>query len=82
MPPPARPAWQMAAAGLTLTIFSTAQSLLVEWAKKTHGGSIPFHTPSAVLYTEALKLVISAAIWWRQRPGLEYTGLERKHIMP
>ena len=77
MLPAPRPAWQMAAAGLTLTVFSTAQSLLVEWAKKTHGGKIPFHTPSAVLYTELLKLVVSSAIWFRQRPSLEYTGLER-----
>ena len=60
---PPRPAWQVAAAGLTLTIFSTAQSLLVEWAKTIHGGKIPFHTPSAVLYTELLKLLVSTAIW-------------------
>ena len=64
---PPRPAWQVAAAGLTLMIFSTAQSLLVEWAKTIHGGKIPFHTPSAVLYTELLKLLVSTAIWCAAR---------------
>ena len=37
-------------AASVLTIFTTAQSALVEMVKVD--GRIPFHTPSAVLYTE------------------------------
>ena len=59
-----------AAVGITLSIFATCQSLLVEVAKTGHGGKIPFHTPSAVLYCELLKGVVATAIWLKQRPTL------------
>lgn len=44
-------------AAVALTVLATAQSVLVEMSKVD--GKIPFHTPTAVLYTEILKLVIS-----------------------
>lgn len=49
----------------TLTIFSTMQAILVERCKVN--GRVPFHTPSAVLYTEAIKLVIALLVWrWQE----------------
>ena len=62
------------AAASVLTIFTTAQSVLVELVKVD--GHIPFHTPSAVMYTEAMKLCVALSIWAWQCRQLEYTGLE------
>jgi len=58
-----------------LTFLATAQSLLVEVAK-AGSGRTSFDTPSAVFVTELLKLLIATGLWLRQKPALEYTGLE------
>ena len=51
------PAAHLAAAVCAvLAVFQAAQSLLVEVSKRDNGGRVPFHTPSAVFYTDALKL--------------------------
>eukprot|EP00966_Prymnesium_polylepis_P306408 7080365-Prymnesium_polylepis.1 len=68
---------QLAAASM-LTLFTTAQSVLVELVKVD--GHIPFHTPSAVLYTELVKLCVALAVWGWQYPTLEYTGLENMRL--
>jgi hypothetical protein len=59
-----------------LTVLTTSQAMLVEAAKATHGGKIPYDTSVAVFMTETLKLCIALATWLWQRPNLEYTGLE------
>ena len=51
---------------LTLCIIATIQPLLMELAKRGNGGHTPFHTPSAVFYTEAIKLVIALCTWGYQ----------------
>mmetsp|Transcript_63678 Transcript_63678/g.105886 ORF Transcript_63678/g.105886 Transcript_63678/m.105886 type:complete len:337 (+) Transcript_63678:115-1125(+) len=48
-------------AAAALTFFSTAQAILVELAKVD--GKMRFHTPSAVFYTEILKLFIALTVW-------------------
>ena len=60
----------------TLTIMTSMQSILIEFAKYNSNGIIPFHTPSAVFYTELIKFVVAGAVWLWQRPTLPYTGLE------
>jgi len=60
-----------------LTILTTTQAMLVEAAKASNGGKIPYDTSAAVLLTELLKLCIALGTWLWQRPTLEYTGLER-----
>ena len=62
--------------GLTLCLFSTAQPVLMEFAKVRNHGSAPFHTPSMVFYTESFKLVVALVVYGMQLPKLEYTGLE------
>ena len=42
-------------------------------------GKAPFHTPTAVFVTEAIKLVIALCTWLCQYRTLEYTGLENFH---
>ena len=54
------------ALALTLCIIATIQPLLMELAKRGNGGHTPFHTPSAVFYTEAIKLVIALCTWGYQ----------------
>tara|TARA_B110001452_G_scaffold137328_1_gene114175 strand:+ start:91 stop:1131 length:1041 start_codon:yes stop_codon:yes gene_type:complete len=61
---------------LLLCLIATLQPLLMEVAKRGNGGHAPFHTPSAVFYTEAVKLVIALGVWAAQTRHLEYTGLE------
>ena len=61
---------------MTLCIIATVQPLLMEFVKRGNGGHTPFHTPSAVFYTEAIKLVVALCIWGYQARTLEYTGLE------
>jgi len=61
---------------LTLCVIATIQPLLMEFAKRGNDGHTPFHTPSAVFYTEAIKLVIALCTWGYQARTLEYTGLE------
>jgi len=64
-------------AALALTVLAATQSLLVEWAKIGNGGVTPFDTPSAVFFTELLKLLIAMTFWLRDRySGIEYDGLE------
>ena len=64
------------ALALALCVIATIQPLLMEFAKRGNGGHTPFHTPSAVFYTEAIKLVIALCTWCYQKRTLEYTGLE------
>ena len=64
------------ALALALCVIATIQPLLMEVAKRGNGGHTPFHTPSAVFYTEAIKLVIALCTWCYQKRTLEYTGLE------
>ena len=64
------------ALALALCMIATIQPLLMEVAKRGNGGHTPFHTPSAVFYTEAIKLVIALCTWCYQKRTLEYTGLE------
>ncbi len=47
---------------LLLCVIATLQPLLMECAKRGNGGHAPFHTPSAVFLTEALKLVIALCV--------------------
>ena len=65
---------------LTLCLIATVQPLLMEFAKRGNGGHTPFHTPSAVFYTEAIKLVIALCTWGYQARTLEYTGLENLRL--
>ena len=62
----------------TLCIIATIQPLLMEYAKRGNLGHTPFHTPSAVFYTEAIKLLVALCIWGFQAKSgaIEYTGLE------
>lgn len=66
------------AAASALTLFTTAQSVLIELVKVD--GHIPFHIPSAVLYTELVKLFVALLIWSWQCRKLEYTGLENLRL--
>ena len=63
-------------AASALCIIATAQPLLLELAKRGNYGKTPFHTPSAVFFTEAVKLVIALVTWLYQYRRLDYTGLE------
>ena len=56
---------------VALTVLASTQSLLVELAKSRNGGATPFDTPSAVFFTELLKLLIALGLWLRERPSLE-----------
>ena len=56
---------------LMLCTFSSAQPLLMEYAKVRNGGNVPFHTPSIVFYTESLKVVVAAGVYAVQFPKLE-----------
>ena len=67
---------------LALTVLASTQSLLVELAKSLNGGATPFDTPSAVFFTELLKLLIALALWLRERPSLEYDGLSGWQFTP
>ena len=68
------PALVQIGAAVALTVFSASQSLMVELVKVN--GKVPFHTPTAVLYTEGIKLVVSLSVWAWQLRHLETTGLE------
>ena len=57
-----------------LTLLQVAGVLLVE-ASKAKTGTVPFHQPSAVLYSELLKLAIATAVWLYQLRSLDYSGL-------
>lgn len=61
---------------VTLCFTSTLLPLIMQWTKLRNGGEVPFHTPTAVLYTEALKAVVATTVYAIQLPMLEYTGLE------
>ena len=80
-PPPPSPAppaaWRATAAGAALAGFTAAQSLLVELSKRDHGGRVPFHMPSAVFYTDALKFTLASLAWLWQCRTREHSGLER-----
>ena len=71
---------------LALCTFSTAQPILMELAKaRNPQGKAPFHTPSMVFYTEALKTLVALAMYCYQLPGLDYTGLEElsvRNVLP
>ena len=67
---------------VALTVLASTQSLLVELAKSLNGGATPFDTPSAVFFTELLKLLIALALWLRERPSLEYDGLSGWQFTP
>mmetsp|Transcript_20573 Transcript_20573/g.57833 ORF Transcript_20573/g.57833 Transcript_20573/m.57833 type:complete len:362 (+) Transcript_20573:29-1114(+) len=60
----------------TLTVLTTSQAMLVEAAKASHSGKIPYDTSAAVFLTELLKLCIAFTSWSCQRRTLEYSGLE------
>ena len=62
---------------MLLCLIATLQPLLMEVAKRGNGGHAPFHTSSAVFYTEAVKLVVAFGVWAAQARHLEYNGLER-----
>ena len=66
---------KQAALALTLCILTTAQPILMEVAKARNHGQAPFHTPSMVFYTEALKMVVAAVVYAVQLPQMQYTGL-------
>ena len=66
---------QLAAAS-ALCVIATAQPLQLELAKRGNQGTTPFHTPTAVLVTEVIKLFIALGTWLCQYRTLEYTGLE------
>ena len=57
---------------VALTVLASTQSLLVELAKSRNGGATPF-TPSAVFFTELLKLLI--ALGSGCAASFEYDGL-------
>ena len=61
---------------VALCLIATAQPLLLETAKRGNGGQTPFHAPSAVFYTEAIKVVIALSTWMWQCRTASYTGLE------
>ena len=56
---------QQVLAATALTTLATMQSILVEEAKVN--GRVHFHMPSAVFYTEVIKLAIAFALWQYQR---------------
>ena len=70
---------QLSAAS-ALCIIATLQPLLLELAKRGNHGRTPFHTPTAVLVTEFMKLLIALGTWLCQYRTLEYTGLENARL--
>ena len=66
---------------LALCTASTAQPILMELAKSRNTeGRAPFHTPSMVFYTEALKTLVALGTYSYQLRDLEYTGLEQLNL--
>ena len=66
-------------------MIATIQPLLMEVAKRGNGGHTPFHTPSAVFYTEAIKLVIALCTWCYQKRtpstrGSRTPALDRRRL--